>query len=265
VTRVLGILNVTPDSFSDAGRFTSHEAIERRLWQIAEEGADLVDIGGESTRPGAAPVDVEDEWKRILPALRAVQRDSYPLPVSVDTMKLEVARRALDEGAVIINDVSALRAGPAIAELAARADAGLILMHMKGEPRTMQVEPKYDDLLVEVRDALAGSVRTAEQAGVAAERILVDPGIGFGKTVEHNLALLRSASFFDGLGAGVLIGTSRKSFIGKILGDLPVEERLEGSIASAVAAVLAGAHAVRVHDVRATVRAVRIADAMIAG
>ena len=163
-----------------------------------------------------------------------------------------------------VNDVSALRAGAAIAELAARAEAGLILMHMKGEPRTMQLDPHYDDLLGEVGGALAGSVRVAEQAGVARERILVDPGIGFGKTVGQNLELLRHASAFGGIAAGVLVGTSRKSFIGKILGDLPVDERFEGSVATAVAAVLAGAHVVRVHDVRATVRAARIADALLA-
>ncbi len=263
-TLVLGILNVTPDSFSDGGTFTAHDAIERRLAQIAEDGADLVDIGGESTRPGAAPVSVEDEWRRVLPALRAARRITPPLPVSVDTMKPEVARRALGEGAVVINDVSGLRGGPEIAEIVAGSKAGLILMHMKGEPRTMQIDPRYDDLLGEVRLALAESVGVAERAGVPRERILIDPGIGFGKTVEHNLDLLRNASFFGGLGAGVLIGASRKIFIGKLLGDLPVDERLEGSIASAVAAVLAGAHAVRVHDVRATVRAVRIADALTA-
>jgi dihydropteroate synthase len=262
VTCVFGILNATPDSFSDGGRCMVRETIERRLWEIAEEGADLIDVGGESTRPGAAPVDVEEEWKRILPALRASRRDNYPLPVSVDTMKPEVARRALGEGAVVINDVSGLRTGPKIAETVARAKAGLIVMHMKGEPRTMQADPRYDDLLGEIRSELAESVRVARSAGVPAESILVDPGIGFGKTVEHNLALVRSVSAFGGLGAGVLIGTSRKSFIGKLLGDLPVEDRLEGSIASFAGAILAGAHAIRVHDVRAAVRAARIADAL---
>jgi dihydropteroate synthase len=261
-TRVLGILNVTPDSFWDGGQFTSHESIESRLVQIAEEGADMVDIGGESTRPGAAPVEIEDEWKRIHAALIAVRRNNVKLPVSIDTTKPEIARRALDEGAAVINDVSGLRGGPEIARLAARANAGLILMHMKGEPRTMQADPRYDDLLGEVRSVLAEAVCTAGEAGVSGESILVDPGIGFGKTVEHNLSLLRNVSVFRGLGAGILIGASRKSMIGKLLGDLPAEERLEGSLAAAVAAVLAGAHAVRVHDVRATVRAVRIADAL---
>ncbi len=262
VTRVLGILNCTPDSFSDGGAFTSRDAIARRLWQIAEEGADLADVGGESTRPGALPVDAEEEWRRILPALEAARRDGYPIPVSVDTTKPEVARRALDEGAAVINDISGLRGGSAIALIAAARSAGLILMHMKGEPRTMQDDPTYDDLLREVRDFLEAAVAAARGAGVPSDRILVDPGIGFGKTVRHNLEILRGASSFSGLGAGILIGSSRKRFLGALLGDLPVEERLEASLASFTAAVLAGAHAVRVHDVRAAVRAVRIADAL---
>ena len=263
VTRVLGIVNCTPDSFSDGGINLSEDAIRRRMWQIAEEGADIADVGGESTRPGAAPVDADEEWARIAPALDAARRDGYPIPVSVDTMKGEVARRALDAGAVIVNDVSALRAsGPAMADIAARGGAGLILMHMKGDPRTMQVDPRYDDLLGEVRGFLADAAQIARDAGVTDDRILVDPGIGFGKTVEHNLTLLRDVSHFADLGAGVLIGTSRKAFLGKTIGDLPIGERLEASIASFVAAVLAGAHAIRVHDVRAAVRAVRVADAV---
>jgi len=263
VTRVLGIVNCTPDSFSDAGIYLSEDATRRRMWQIAEEGADIADVGGESTRPGAAPVGADEEWARIAPALDIARRDGYPIPVSVDTMKGEVARRALDAGAVIVNDVSALRvSGPAMADIAARGGAGLILMHMKGEPRTMQVDPRYDDLLGEVRGFLADAAQVARDAGVTDDRILVDPGIGFGKTVEHNLTLLRDVSHFADLGAGVLIGTSRKAFLGKILGDLPVGERLEASIASFVAAVLAGAHAIRVHDVLAAVRAVRVADAV---
>jgi dihydropteroate synthase len=261
-TVLFGIVNCTPDSFSDGGLYTEEGAIARRLWQVAEEGADFVDVGGESTRPGSRPVDVEEEWRRIVPALRAARRDGYPLPVSVDTMKEEVARRALDEGALVINDVSGLAASPGIAALAASTGAGLILMHMKGRPRTMQADPRYDDLLGEVRAALEGSARRALDAGVGERSILVDPGIGFGKTLEHNLELLRHVARFAGLGAGVLIGASRKSFLGKLLGDLPVEERLEASLASFAAAVLAGAHALRVHDVRAALRAVRVADAL---
>jgi dihydropteroate synthase len=264
-TLVMGILNCTPDSFSDGGRCVDEETVTRRLLQIVEEGANIVDIGGESTRPGAAPVDADEEWRRILPALRAARREKLPAALSVDTMKPEVGRRALAEGAVIWNDVSGLRTGPHMASLAAEAGAAMILMHMQGEPRTMQLEPHYGDLLGEVRSFLADAVATAIGAGVTPDRILVDPGIGFGKTLEHNLELLRNARSFHGLGSGVVIGTSRKAFIGKLLGDLPVDERLEGSLASFVAAVLAGAHVVRVHDVRAAVRAVKIADAARGG
>ncbi len=260
-TLVLGILNCTPDSFSDGGIFTTEEAITRRISVIAEEGADIVDIGGESTRPGAEPVGPETEWDRIAPALRAIRRQGIALPASVDTMKPEVARRAIDEGAVILNDVSGLRGGPAMAEIAARHGAAMILMHMQGEPRTMQAEPRYHDLIAEVRGHLAGAVAVARDAGVPEESILVDPGIGFGKNLVHNLELLRRLAAFGDLGAGVLVGTSRKSFLGRLL-DLPVEDRLEASIASFAGSVLAGAHAVRAHDVRAAVRAVRVADAL---
>ena len=261
VTRVLGILNCTPDSFSDGGVYATAEAIARRLWEIAEEGADIVDIGGESTRPGARPIGVEEEWQRVLPALQVACAPDYPLAVSIDTIKEEVARRALEEGAVIINDVSGLRHASGIAQRAAATGAGLIVMHMRGEPRTMQKNPRYDDLIGEVAASLRESVRVARTAGVGTERILVDPGIGFGKTLDHNLELLRHLSAFEELGGGLVVGTSRKSFLGGVL-DLPIEERLEASIASAVASVLAGTHMVRVHDVRATVRAVRIADAL---
>lgn len=261
-TLVMGILNCTPDSFSDGGQCVGDEPITRRVMEIAEQGADVIDIGGESTRPGAEPVDVQEEWLRILPALRAVHREKLAIPISVDTTKPEVARRALDEGAHILNDISALRLGPDMAAMAAGNGAAMILMHMKGEPRTMQADPRYGDLIAEVRASLRASVETAVGVGLPPDRILVDPGICFGKTIAHNLDLLRHASSFHGLGAGVLIGSSRKSFIGKLLGDLPAGERLEGSLATFVAAVLAGAHAVRVHDVRAAVRAVRIADAI---
>lgn len=266
VTRVFGILNCTPDSFSDGGSFTTERTIQSRLWQVAEEGADAVDIGGESTRPGSAPVDAELEWHRIAPALREARRGGYPAAVSVDTMKAEIARRALDEGATIVNDVSGLRlSGPEMTSLVSQRKAGLILMHMKGTPRTMQQDPRYDNLLGEIESFLEEAVHKAISGGIPEDHLLVDPGIGFGKTVKHNLALIRNASRYGHLGAGVMVGTSRKGFIGKILGDLPVDERSEGSLASIVAAVLAGAHAVRVHDVRSAVRAVRIADALRLG
>ncbi len=260
-TLLLGILNCTPDSFSDGGAFSDPDEIKRRLWEIAEEEADIVDIGGESTRPGADPIDTEEEWRRIAPALQAAGQEGYPLAVSVDTTKVEVAVRALEAGAVLINDISGLRREPRLAESAARAGAGLIVMHSKGEPRTMQRAPSYEDLIGEIRSFLKRSVAVAMEAGLAREQILVDPGIGFGKTLDHNLELLRQLSALDHLGAGIVVGTSRKSFIGTIL-DAPVGDRLEGSLATFVGAVLAGAHAVRVHDVGAARRAVRIADAL---
>lgn len=260
-TRIMGVLNCTPDSFSDGGVHLAADAAARRLDEIAEQGADLCDIGGESSRPGAAPVPAEEEWRRIEPALREAARRAYPLPISVDTTKAEVARRALEAGAVIINDISGLRFEPGLAGLAARTRAGLILMHMKGEPRTMQREPEYGDVTEEVRAFLEGAAGLARERGVNPSGILLDPGIGFGKTAEHNLELIRRLPELAALGFPLLLGASRKSFIGKIL-DLPVDQRVEGSIAAHVAAVLAGVQVVRVHDVASTVKAVRLADAV---
>lgn len=261
----MGIVNCTPDSFSDGGTLASEADIARRLSRIVEEGGDIADIGGESTRPGSDPVSAAIEWERIAPAFAAARRERIPIALSVDTMKPEVARRALAEGAVIVNDISGLRAGPAIAEDAAAAGAGLVLMHMQGDPKTMQVHPQYGDLIGEVRESLERSVLAAERSGVPRERILVDPGIGFGKTLDMNIELLRGASLFGDLAVGVLIGTSRKGFLGKLTGDAPVADRLESSVASFTAAVLAGAHAIRVHDVKAGRRAAQIADALRGG
>jgi dihydropteroate synthase len=260
-TLVMGILNCTPDSFFDGGRHASPESAVLRLDRMMEEGADLCDIGGESTRPGAEPVSVEEEWTRIQAPLREASRRAPDLIVSIDTTKAEVARRALEEGASVINDVSGLRFDPELAAVAARHGAAVVLMHMKGEPRTMQEDPVYQDVASEVREFLGRACRVAEEHGVARSRILVDPGIGFGKTVAHNLELIRRIPDLAGLGYPILIGASRKSFIGRVL-DLPAEERLEGSLAVHAAAVLAGAHVVRVHDVAATVRVVRMADAI---
>jgi dihydropteroate synthase len=263
-TIVVGILNCTPDSFSDGGRRTDAEGAARWCEEQAVQGADWIDIGGESTRPGAEPVDAEEEWRRVRPALQAARRLVPALPVSIDTTKAEVARRALDEGATIINDVSALRFDPEMAGTVARAGAAVILMHMRGEPRTMQAAPHYQDAAAEVRQALLAAAAGARAAGITADRLLLDPGIGFGKTVEHNLEILRALPTLCAAGYPTLVGASRKNLIGRLL-DLPVDERLEGSLAIAVAAVLAGAHAVRVHDVRATVRAVRVSDAILRG
>lgn len=259
-TAVVGILNVTPDSFSDGGRYRDPEAAVARGIQMAEEGADVIDIGGESTRPGSQPVPAEEELGRVLPVLRGLRR-ALSLPISIDTYKAEVARRALDEGADIVNDVSALRFDPEMAAVVARERVPVVLMHMQGTPQTMQLAPRYRDVAAEVAAFLRERMETATAAGIDRERILLDPGIGFGKTLEHNLTLLRKLPSLAALGRPLLVGVSRKAFIGRILG-VEADQRLEGSLAAAVAAVLGGARLVRVHDVKETVRAVRIADAI---
>jgi dihydropteroate synthase len=256
----MGILNLTPDSFSDGGLIATPAAARERALTLVAEGADLLDLGAVSTRPGAAPVAPEEELRRLLPALAAV-RAAVDLPLSVDTYRPEVAAAAADAGADCLNDVTALGPSDALARVAAAHDMGLVLMHMRGTPQTMQLDTRYGNLLDEVRDHLARAVERAAAAGVDRGRILVDPGIGFGKSVEGNLLLLARLDVFRALGQPILVGASRKSFIGKVL-DVEVHDRLEGSLAAAVAAVLAGAHVIRTHDVRATVRAVRFAAAV---
>jgi len=256
---VMGIVNVTPDSFSDGGRYLdATEAIEHGL-QLAEEGADILDVGAESTRPGAEPVDIAEEKRRLLPVVEALAGKSG-VPVSVDTMKAAVARDAVDAGAQIINDVSA-GSDPAMLPLAAECFAPVVLMHMRGEPRTMQKDVRYGDVVGEVMSFLEDRARRAIAAGVARDRVMVDPGFGFGKLVEHNLVLLRRLGEFRRLGYPVVAGTSRKGFIGRVLGDLPVEERLDGTAATVALAVWNGASVVRVHDVRAMRRVVGIVEA----
>jgi dihydropteroate synthase len=262
-TLVVGILNCTPDSFFAAGRASSATGAVARYHELIAEGADWIDVGGESTRPGAAAVEAAEEWRRIEPVIAAARQAGHPVPLSIDTTKSEVAARALDAGAAVINDVSALRFDPGLAALAARHDAGLILMHMRGTPRTMQENPSYGDVAGEIAAELAEAVGRAVRAGVAREQIIVDPGIGFGKTAGHNLEILRRLAEFSALGRPVLVGCSRKSFLGAVL-DLPPEERLEGTLAAHAAAILAGAHLVRVHDVRAHVRMARVLDALLA-
>jgi dihydropteroate synthase len=259
-TAVMGIVNVTPDSFSDGGKYFAPERAVARGEEFARSGADLVDIGGESTRPGAAPVSAEDEIARVVPVIRALRR-KVAIPISIDTTKSQVARAALDEGADLVNDISALGFDPAMAALVAAERVPVVLMHMQGTPRTMQQGPAYKDVLEEVKSYLQRRIEFAMAAGVEADRIIVDPGIGFGKNLEHNLALVRGLSALAGLGRPVLVGTSRKTFIGKLLGAGP-EERLEGSLAAAVATALAGANMIRVHDVKEAARAVRVADAL---
>ncbi len=255
--RVMGILNVTPDSFSDGGRYLDLGAAVERAWRMVEEGADIIDVGGESTRPGAAPVPLEEELRRVVPVIEAVA-SKLPVPVSVDTSKPEVMRAAVAAGAGLVNDVRALRA-PGALEAAAELGVPVCLMHMQGEPRTMQRAPVYRDVVAEVRAFLLERVAACEAAGIPRERILIDPGFGFGKTLEHNLALMRRLDAFVETGLPVLVGVSRKSMIGALLGDAPVERRLHGSVAAAVVAACKGAAIVRVHDVAATVEALRVA------
>lgn len=256
---VMGILNVTPDSFSDGGLYVEPGAAARRARAMVEAGADLVDVGGESTRPGAEAVDPDEEWSRIGPVLERLE--DLGVPVSVDTTRPEVARRALTAGASVLNDVSGLRTAPELAELAAEHGAGLVVMHMRGTPRTMQDDVVYDDLVGEVRAFLERAVDRAVDRGCRPEQVVVDPGVGFGKSVHGNLVLLRNSGAFAVRGRPVLVGPSRKSFIGGVL-DLPVDERLEGTLAACVTAFVHGARVFRVHDVRQTRRALDLAAAV---
>ncbi|HEY8411850.1 MAG TPA: dihydropteroate synthase [Pyrinomonadaceae bacterium] len=265
-TLIMGILNVTPDSFSDGGQFFSLDAALAEAEKMISEGADIIDVGGESTRPGGEPVSFDEEIKRVVPVIEALSR-RFDTPLSVDTTKSEVARAALDAGAAVVNDVSALRFDFYIADAVARAGAGLVLMHSRGTPATMHRLPPVAEIMEEVVSSLRASVRMAERRGVKHESIVIDPGIGFGKSQEQNLELIARldeliAAFPD---YPLLIGTSRKSFIGRILADssgtpAPASERLYGTLATIAISVLKGAHIVRVHDVKATRDAVRIAD-----
>jgi dihydropteroate synthase len=258
-TAVMGVLNVTPDSFYDGGHYLRLADALRRAEVLVTEGAALVDVGGESTRPGAAPVSVDEEIRRVLPVVERLTRE-LPVPVSIDTSKPEVMREAVYAGAGLINDVRALQA-PGALEAASASNVPVCLMHLRGEPATMQREPRYADVVAEVHDFLAERVRACESAGIARNRILVDPGFGFGKTLGHNMSLLRRLDRFTGLAAGVLVGLSRKSMIGALL-DAPVDARLPGSLAAAVIAAWQGANIIRAHDVRETVQALRVCAAV---
>jgi len=258
---VMGIVNVTPDSFSDGGRFLDPAAAIDQGLRLADEGADILDVGGESTRPGAEAVTERDETERVLPVVEALAAKTN-LPVSVDTSKARVARLALDAGAQIVNDVSAGRFEPHIFGVVAAHHAPVVLMHMLGDPRSMQRDPRYDDVVGEIIAFLRERTEVALTEGVTRDKIVIDPGFGFGKTLEHNLVLLRRLRELRCLGYPILAGTSRKSFVGKALGGLPVEERLEGTAATVAMAVLNGASIVRVHEVREMARVVRMVEAV---
>jgi dihydropteroate synthase len=260
---VMGIVNVTPDSFADGGRYLEPRAAVAHGLRLAAEGADLLDVGGESTRPGASYVEEAEELRRVLPVVEALAA-ATDVPLSIDTRKAAVARAALAAGAAVVNDVSAGRDDPDLLGVAAEAKAPLVLMHMQGTPATMQDDPRYDDVVGEVEAFLRERCAAAEAAGVAAEQLAVDPGIGFGKRDQHNYALLDALPRLTRLGHPVLVGTSRKGFIGRAL-DLPTDERLEGTAATVVWAVERGARIVRVHDVAPMVRTVRMTEALMAG
>jgi dihydropteroate synthase len=262
-TLVMGVLNVTPDSFSDGGRFFSLDRAVEQAETMAAQGADLIDVGGESSRPGSDPVSAEEEIRRVLPVIERIAK-RLNLPISIDTYKAEVARRALSSGARIINDISALRHDPEMAVLSAREGVPVILMHMQGTPKTMQIQPTYRSLMDDLAAFFVERMAAAEEAGISRDRLILDPGIGFGKTTEHNLSILRFLPRLSDLHRPILVGPSRKSFIGQVL-DLPVEDRLEGTAAAVTAAVLGGASIVRVHDVKAMVRVARMADAIKQG
>ncbi len=259
---VMGVVNVTPDSFSDGGRFFDPEAAVAHGLALAAAGADVLDVGGESTRPGAAPVDAAEETRRVVPVVSRLARDAS-VPVSVDTMKASVAAAALRAGASMINDVSAGLADPEMLAVVAAGGAGFVAMHMLGTPTTMQNDPRYDDVVAEVIEFLVERLAAAEAAGIPRDRLWADPGIGFGKTAAHNLELLsRLPELAEAVGVPVLIGTSRKGFIGKVLGDLPVTDREEGTLATVVWAFERGATMVRVHDVAPAVETARLLAAL---
>jgi len=259
-TLVMGVLNVTPDSFSDGGRFFDLDVAVKGAVRMAEDGADILDVGGESTRPGSDPVSADEEVERVVPVIERIAGETG-LPVSIDTRKAQVAEAALDAGATIVNDVAAGR-DPQMFEVVREAGAGMVLMHMKGEPKTMQEAPVYDDVVREVHDFLAERIEAAVAAGIDRSRLAVDPGLGFAKTTAHSLTVMKETAAFLNLGLPLLVGPSRKSFIGEVLGT-EVGERLEGTLGAVCFMVARGAHIVRVHDVRETVRAVRVVDAIL--
>lgn len=259
---VMGILNMTPDSFSDGGQCLKEGTLTKRIEAMLGAHVDIIDVGGESTRPFAAPVEVALELARVIPAIESIRRLSPYLPISIDTTKAEVARAALSAGADIINDVSGLRGDPGMVQVAIAAKAPVILMHMQGTPADMQIAPRYSDVVTEIKSFLQERIDWAEEQGLPRQRILIDPGLGFGKTEEHNLTILKRLSEFHTLGCPVLVGHSRKAFLGRIL-DLPVQERDMATAVVSAYCAWQGAHILRVHDVAKTMQAVRLIGAIM--
>jgi dihydropteroate synthase len=260
---IMGILNVTPDSFYDGGYYFEKDKAYRRVDAIVNEGADIIDVGGMSTRPGSLPVAPEEEIERVIPVIEYIKKN-YNILISADTYRSEVASRAIDAGAQIINDISGLSMDENMAGVVARYGVSVIIMHIKGTPENMQKNPQYENVIDEIYDYLEDRASMAVSSGIGPEKIIIDPGIGFGKTLEHNLEIINKIGEFKMMGYPVMMGMSRKSFIGGVL-DLPVEERLEGSLAAAVYAVINGVNILRVHDVKETVRAVKVAKSIVRG
>ncbi|MCX8069880.1 MAG: dihydropteroate synthase [Thermodesulfovibrionales bacterium] len=260
-TYVMGILNTTPDSFSDGGLYYSFNDAIRHALSMVEQGADIIDIGGESTRPGSEPVSLQEEISRTIPVIKELSRLTS-IPISIDTYKSEVAQRAIDAGASIVNDISGLAFDKDMASVVARNNVPIIVMHIKGKPKDMQEQPEYESLISELLDYFRERISIALEAGIKEENIIIDPGIGFGKTFKHNLEIINNLSEFKAFQRPIAIGLSRKSFIGAILGNLPPKERLEGTLSATSIAIYNGANIVRVHDVKETVMAAKIVDAI---
>ena len=260
-THVMGIINITPDSFSDGGlHLDASAAIEQGISMVGD-GADILDIGGESTRPGSEPVSVEEELSRTIPVIKALAR-RVAVPISIDTYKAEVARQALAAGASIVNDISGLRFDPEMPKVIAQHKVPVVIMHIKGRPREMQQNPSYDALIPEIMDYFRISIRLAKKFGIAEEHMILDPGIGFGKTFDHNLEILNNLEQFTLLEKPLLVGPSRKAFLGKILGDVPATDRLEGTAAAVAVSIMKGAAIIRVHDVKEMARVAKVIDAI---
>jgi dihydropteroate synthase len=259
-TLLMGVLNVTPDSFSDGGLFFDKDKAISHGLRMVEEGADIIDIGGESTRPGSKPIELEEELRRVIPVIESIAKD-VDVPISIDTYKSTVAQRATEAGAEIVNDISGLHFDPDLAKVAANGNIPLILMHIRGTPETMQKNVHYDSIFSEILQYLKDSIQRAESAGLDPRQIIIDPGIGFGKTMEDNLLIIKNLHEFRILGKPILLGTSRKNFIGKIL-NTEVEDRLEGTLSSIAIGVLNGAHIIRSHDVHQAKKAIAVADAI---
>lgn len=260
-THVMGILNITPDSFSDGGLFYEPERALEHALKMVEDGADIVDIGGESTRPGSEPLPEEEEIRRVVPVIKRLSAQ-IKVPISIDTYKSRVARAAIEAGASIVNDISGLRFDPEMKKVVAEYKVPVVIMHIKGTPKTMQLNPTYEALIPEIMDYLREGIMIAKEAGIPEELIIIDPGIGFGKTFEHNLEIINNLSEFTYLERPILVGPSRKAFIGKILGDVPPLMRLEGTLAAVAISAYNGANIVRVHDVPETVKVLKVVDAI---